>query len=129
MKTGYIFFILFVLSCLIFFIFTKCESFDIPLRSSSAWDWNTGPGYGAGYGTGYSMYGIWPATVPGRPWKPWMWGRRPLIFTTPFTPVPQIDYTQNKDPVSGPESNFNVTIAPNKGRVNLAINGIAMASH
>ena len=29
------------------------EEFIIPDKSSSAWDWNLGPGYGAGYGTGY----------------------------------------------------------------------------
>ena len=62
---------------------------------SSAWGWNTGPGYGAGYGTGYGLYGEWPANVPSRPWKPWMWGRRPSTFVGRETPMPQIDYDIN----------------------------------
>lgn len=110
-----------VIILILLFIFTRSENFDIPLRSSSAWDWNTGPGYGAGYGTGYSMYGVWPATIPGRPWKPWMWGRRPLIFTTPFTPVPQIDYLRDRDPIGEPQTNFNVSIDASK---RISIDGI-----
>nr|QBK87575.1 MAG: hypothetical protein LCMAC201_04880 [Marseillevirus LCMAC201] len=101
------------------------ENFDIPLRTSSAWDWNLGPGYGAGYNTGYAMYGIWPANLPKEPWKPWMWGRRPLIFVKPFTPVPQIDYNDAPDNVSGPVSNYNISLLPSKGRVKLAVNGVA----
>ena len=84
----------------------KGESFDIPVGESSAWGWNTGPGYGAGYGTGYAMWGIWPSNIPTEPWKPWMWARRPSTFVKQFTPVPQIDFT-NKF-----KSNYNISIAP-----------------
>ena len=115
---------------LIMLIFINCsiksqENFDIPLRSSSAWDWNLGPGYGAGYGTGYAMWGIWPANLPKEPWRNWMWGRRPLIFTTPFTPVPQIDYNDAPDNDSNPVSNYNVSLLPSQGRVKLSVNGFA----
>ncbi len=103
----------------------KKEEFNIPLRSSSAWDWNLGPGYGAGYGTGYAMWGVWPATLPREPWKNWMWGRRPLIFTTPFTPAPQIDYNDAPDNDSKPVSNYNISLLPRKGRVSLSVNGFA----
>ena len=72
------------------------ENFNIPLKTSSAWSWNTGPGYGAGYGTGYGKYGIWPSMIYGVPWKNWMWGRRPINFISPFTPIPQIDYNNSK---------------------------------
>lgn len=103
----------------------KPESFDIPLRSSSAWDWNLGPGYGAGYGTGYAMWGIWPANLPTEPWRNWMWGRRPLIFTKPFTPAPQIDYNDAPDSDSKPVSNYNISLLPQDGDVVLAVNGFA----
>jgi len=102
----------------------RSESFDIPLRSSSAWDWNLGPGYGAGYGTGYAMWGMWPANLPLEPWKNWMWGRRPLIFKKPFTPAPQIDYN-NAPYNSKPISNYNVSILPVKGEPTLAVSGMA----
>lgn len=59
---------------------------------SSGWGWNTGPGYGAGYGTGYGLYGVWPSKIPTRPWKYWMWGRRPSVFVDRETEAPQIDY-------------------------------------
>ena len=101
------------------------EKFDIPLRSSSAWDWNLGPGYGAGYGTGYAMWGEWPASLPKEPWKNWMWGRRPLIFVKPFTPVPQIDYNDAPDNDSDPVSNYNISLLPSGGRVKLSVNGFA----
>lgn len=95
---------------------TSKESFNIPLRDSSAWDWNLGPGYGAGYGTGYAMWGIWPGNLPGEPWKNWMWARRPLIFRTPFTPVPQIDYNNGS-------TNHTVRIISDGVKPRLAING------
>lgn len=101
------------------------EKFNIPLRSSSAWDWNLGPGYGAGYGTGYAMWGMWPANLPREPWKNWMWGRRPLIFTTPFTPVPQIEYNDTPTLSSKPSSNYDISLLPVGDAVKLAINGIA----
>lgn len=104
---------------------SKKEDFDIPLRSSSAWDWNLGPGYGAGYGTGYAMYGVWPATLPKEPWRYWMWGRRPLVFVKPFTPVPQIDYNDAPDNDSKPVSNYNVSLLPKNGQIFLSINGFA----
>jgi len=117
-----IIFIIIIVSLLL--LFKKKEKFDIPLRSSSAWDWNLGPGYGAGYGTGYGLYGEWPAMVPKEPWKYWMWGRRPLIFTKPFTPVPQIDY--NNAPLqSKPISNYNISILPKNGKITVAINGMS----
>lgn len=104
---------------------TKNEGFNIPLRSSSAWDWNLGPGYGAGYGTGYAMWGKWPALLPNVPWKNWMWGRRPLIFKTPFTPVPQIDYNDAPDSDNKPISNYNVSLLPVGNIIKLAVNGFA----
>ena len=120
--------VLILLISLLFFGLAICknrseETFDIPLRSSSAWDWNLGPGYGAGYGTGYAMWGIWPSDLPSVPCRNWMWGRRPLIFVKPFTPVPQIDYNDAPDNDSGMVSNYNVSILPNGGRNKLAING------
>ena len=95
------------------------EKFQIPLRSSSAWDWNMGPGYGAGYGTGYSMWGIWPGMIPNEPWKNWMWRRRPLIFKDAYIPVPQIDYNNT------PKSNYRFTLAPNGG---IAVDGVYTTS-
>lgn len=74
------------------YVIKNREKFDIPLGRSSGWGWNTGPGYGAGYGTGYAMWGIWPSNIPTRPWRNWMWGRRPLWFQKRFYPEPQIDY-------------------------------------
>lgn len=102
---------------LLLFLLRKKESFGIPLRSSSAWDWNLGPGYGAGYGTGYAMWGIWPADLPDQPWQKWMWGRRPLIFKTPYTPVPQIDYNET------PQSNYTVSMLPTSQGIKVAIDG------
>jgi len=99
------------------------EDFDIPLRSSSAWDWNLGPGYGAGYGTGYGLYGRWPATLPREPWKYWMWARRPLVFTKPFTPVPQIDYNDAPEH-SKPDSNYNISILPQNGTLQVSVDGM-----
>lgn len=100
------------------------ENFDIPLRSSSAWDWNMGPGYGGGLGTGYGKIGVWPANLPKEPWRNWMWARRPLIFTKPFTPMPQIDY--NAAPYdSKPVSNYNISLLPENGKVRLSVNGFA----
>jgi len=81
--------LIFILIALLLF---NRESFNIPVGKSSAWDWNTGPGYGAGYGTGYGKYRVWPETDPFRPWQYWMWGRRPNVFKNYYTPVPQIDY-------------------------------------
>ncbi len=101
------------------------EGFDIPLRSSSAWDWNMGPGYGGGYGSGYAMWGMWPASLPKEPWRNWMWARRPLIFSKPFTPVPQIDYNDAPDNDSKPVSNYNVSLLPVSGKVQLSVNGFA----
>jgi hypothetical protein len=116
---------LLIIITLAFLILNKdTEPFNIPLRSSSAWDWNLGPGYGAGYGTGYAMWGIWPANLPKEPWKNWMWGRRPLIFTTPFTPMPQIDYN-NAPYNSKPISNYNISILPQNGTAMLSVNGVA----
>jgi hypothetical protein len=103
--------------------YSRQENFDIPLRSSSAWDWNLGPGYGAGYGTGYAMWGVWPANLPKEPWRNWMWGRRPLIFVKPFTPVPQIDYNDAPNSANRPVSNYNVSLLPRSGKTVLAING------
>jgi hypothetical protein len=111
----------FILLCLILFLNNK-ENFDIPLRTSSAWDWNLGPGYGAGYGTGYAMWGVWPASLPKEPWKNWMWGRRPLVFKSPFTPMPQIDYNNAPD-MSKPVSNYYISILPHKGMPVLSVNG------
>jgi hypothetical protein len=102
-------------------LFKNQENFNIPLRSSSAWDWNLGPGYGAGYGTGYAMWGKWPASLPREPWRNWMWGRRPLIFTTPFTPMPQIDYNDAPDSSNKPISNYNISYIGGK----LAVNGFS----
>ena len=110
----------------ILFIMYRCqksEGFDIPLRSSSAFDWNLGPGYGAGYGTGYAMWGMWPASLPKEPWKNWMWGRRPLIFTKPFTPAPQIDYLDAPESNNKPTSNYNISLIPSAGRNVLSVNG------
>ena len=120
--------VLLFIAVLVIFMFVGCyknkgENFDIPLRSSSAWDWNLGPGYGAGYGTGYAMWGIWPANLPKEPWRNWMWGRRPLIFTKPFTPMPQIDYNDAPDSNNKPVSNYNVSLLPRNGRISLAVNG------
>lgn len=118
-----LFFIVFII-----FIICSCknkENFDIPLRSSSAWDWNLGPGYGAGYGTGYAMWGIWPATLPKEPWKNWMWARRPLIFIKPFTPVPQVDYNDAPDNTSNMVSNYNISLLPVGTSVKLSVNGFA----
>ena len=106
-----------------FCVYNKKEHFNIPLRSSSAWDWNLGPGYGAGYGTGYAMWGIWPATLPKEPWRNWMWARRPLIFTNPFTPVPQIDYNDAPDNTSNMVSNYNISVIPQNGKIKLSVNG------
>lgn len=103
-------------------MYKRSESFDIPLRESSAWGWNVGPGYGAGYGTGYAMWGMWPANLPRQPWKNWMWGRRPLVFVRPFTPVPQIDYN-NAPPLSKPTSNYRISLLPKNGRIYLSVNG------
>lgn len=77
---------------ILFLVLKSRENFDIPLGRSSAWGWNTGPGYGAGYGIGYAMWGIWPSMIPTRPWRNWMWGRRPLFFQKRFYPEPQIDF-------------------------------------
>ena len=107
------------------FMAIKKEGFDIPLRSSSAWDWNLGPGYGAGYGTGYAMWGVWPANLPKVPWRNWMWGRRPLVFVKPFTPVPQIDYNDAPDNDSKPVSNYNISLLPSGNNVRLSVNGFA----
>jgi hypothetical protein len=104
------------------------EQFDIPLRSSSAWDWNLGPGYGAGYGTGYGLYGMWPSNIPNQPWQWWMWGRRPLIFRRPFTMVPQIDYNDTPDQFGGPTTNYSVTLVNVNGVVTLAVNGVPNAT-
>jgi len=114
-----------VVALLIFaaYCFNKNENFDIPLRSSSAWDWNLGPGYGAGYGTGYGLYGVWPASLPREPWKWWMWGRRPLIFKSPYTPVPQIDYTNAPNGVTKFKSNYNFSIIPSQTGVKIAVDG------
>jgi hypothetical protein len=112
----------FLVLCIILYCFMKKEKFDIPLRSSSAWDWNLGPGYGAGYGTGYAMWGIWPANLPKEPWKNWMWGRRPLIFKTPFTPMPQIDYNNAPD-MSKPVSNYYISILQKNDMPVLSVNG------
>jgi hypothetical protein len=76
----------------ILYVIKNRENFDIPCGRSSGWGWNTGPGYGAGYGTGYAMWGVWPSKIPTRPWKNWMWGRRPNCFMTHQIPAPQIDY-------------------------------------
>lgn len=82
---------LIALITLLYFV-QKRENFNIPVGRSSGWGWNTGPGYGAGYGTGYAMWGIWPSNIPTRPWKNWMWGRRPMTFVGEQYPMPQIDY-------------------------------------
>lgn len=106
--------LLFFLIVILILINIKTETFQIPLRDSSGWDWNMGPGYGAGYGTGYSMWGIWPGMIPTEPWKNWMWRRRPLIFKDAYIPVPQIDYNNT------PKSNYTFTLAPNGG---IAVDG------
>ena len=77
---------------LILYYIKNKENFDIPLGRSSGWGWNTGPGYGAGYGTGYAMWGKWPSNIPTRPWRNWMWGRRPSTFQHRGYAMPQIDY-------------------------------------
>lgn len=112
-------FVILIIVMFIVYRITCKERFNIPLRESSAFDWNLGPGYGAGYGTGYAMVGVWPASLSKEPWKWWMWGRRPLIFKTPFTPVPQIDYNDAPDSDSLPESNYTITAIGGK----LAVNG------
>jgi hypothetical protein len=110
-----------VLILLLIFKEAGDELFTIPMKESSAWDWNVGTGYGAGYGTGYGRWGAWPASLPRLPWKNWMWGRRPLNFVTPYTPVPQIDYNNTN------KSNYNVSLLPVNGGsgVRLAIDGMA----
>lgn len=108
--------VLVILVIIIYMLYNK-ETFDIPVGRSSGWGWNTGPGYGAGYGTGYAMWGVWPATIKKDPWKNWMWGRRPLIFTKPYTPVPQIDYNYAKYN-SKPTTKFNVTLMNNDYFIN-----------
>lgn len=103
---------------------SDAENFNIAVSSSSAWDWNTGMGYGAGYGTGYGLYGAWPGEMPeGRPWEYWMWERRPSIFSTPYTPMPQVDYNDAPDNDSREVSNFNVSILPTCRGTKIAING------
>lgn len=112
-----------VLICFLIILFVylyinyNSEHFNIPLKSSSAWDWNTGPGYGAGYGTGYAMWGIWPKKISGIPWKNWMWGRRPSVFETPFTKAPQIEYNYNQNP------HYKVSLFSNRNTLELSING------
>lgn len=110
---------------LIFLCKKNAESFNIPLRSSSAFDWNLGPGYGAGYGTGFALYGEWPGSLPRQPWTWWQWRRRPLVFVSPFTPVPQIDYNTAPSPVSHMKSNYNISLLPEQGRIRVAIDGMA----
>lgn len=113
-----------VVLVLIFLFKRKAENFNIPLRSSSAFDWNLGPGYGEGYGTGYGLYGMWPGNLPRQPWTWWQWQRRPLVFVTPFTPVPQIDY--NTAPyLSHMKSNYNISLLPSNGKIRVAIDGMA----
>ena len=73
------------------------ELFYIPTETSSAYEFHTGPGYGAGYGTGYGYYGQWPKLINTEPWKNWMWGRRPDVISVPFTKMPQIDYNTPPD--------------------------------
>jgi len=100
------------------------EDFTMDPGESSAWGYNTGPGYGAGYGTGYSMWGIWPSMVYGVPWKNWMWGRRPTYFETPHAPTPQIDYN-NAPALSYPVQKYTielVSVGP-EGTPTLAVNG------
>lgn len=107
---------------ILYMIMRNKENFDIPVGKSSAWDWNTGPGYGAGYGTGYAMWGIWPDWEPAFPWKPWMWRRRPSVFVKPFTAVPQIDYNDALDETKA-TSNYYVSIIP--GSPKFSFNGIS----
>jgi hypothetical protein len=118
---------LLILLILIFFVyyFNKnfYEKFNIPLTSSSAWDWNLGEGYGAGYGTGYAMWGVWPGSLPKEPWKNWMWARRPLIFINRYTPVPQIDYNNTPNSITKETTNYSITLLPYKSGLNLAVNG------
>ena len=116
-----------ILVVIVLFIMLTCtcaysqrqEKFNIPISESSAFKWNTTPGYGGGYGTGYSMWGMWPKYLPNEPWKNWMWGRRPDTLYTPYTPVPQIDYNYS-GPVSGPVSTLHFTEVEGK----LAVDGI-----
>jgi len=113
---------LIILIVFIFIFFIGRESFNIPEGSSSAWDWNVGPGYGAGYGTGYAMWGIWPSNIKEIPWRNWMWGRRPSTFVTPFTPVPSIDYN-TAPPLSNPIYNYNINLGYVGTKPVILING------
>lgn len=89
-----IYIVLGIVSIVVIFLFLdRKELFDIPVGTSTAWGYNTGPSYDSGFGTGYSMYGIWPATVEGKPWRWWMWGRRPDCFLHRET-QPTVDLIQ-----------------------------------
>jgi hypothetical protein len=73
-----IYIVLGIVSIVVIFLFLdRKELFDIPVGTSTAWGWNTESSYDSNFGTGYSMYGIWPGMVEGRPWRPWMWKRGP----------------------------------------------------
>ena len=119
MNTLYLLILLVVIAIIVLLLFKK-EAFDIGIGSSSAWDWNTGPGYGDGYGTGYAMWGVWPESIPDEPWKPWMWGRRPKTFVKQFTPAPQIDYNTSNDLFATGTTNYYISTVGDK----LIINGV-----
>lgn len=107
-----------ILMCIVVVYTKKSEEFNIPVGTSTAYGWNTGPGYGAGYGTGYAMWGVWPSTLPDQPWQNWMWGRRPDVFISHSTPMPQIDYN-NPEPLD----NITVGLLPSIEGASISIDG------
>jgi hypothetical protein len=97
------------------------EKFGLGPVSSTAFGWNVGTSYEQGAPeSGYGLYGSWPGMIDNVPWKYWMWERRPLIFKTPFSLAPQIDYNYSP-PKSLPVTNLNISIAGNQ----FMVNGIA----
>jgi len=99
MTTNIILFSIAMFIILAFFI-TRREKFNIPFGQSSAWGWNTGPGYGEGYGTGYGIFGFLPRDFYNGNFvgnfhelgKRGFLARMPRAFYSCETPMPQIDY-------------------------------------
>ena len=122
-------FVVLLLVVLLIFIFSNSEQFDLTFPSlraggsSSAWDWNTGPGYGDGYGNGYGRFGVMPDGTPTKTWKE-IWDRVPKVMAKSFIPEPQIDYNFAQD-MSKPATNFTVGLQTVNGNVQVAIDGVA----